>query len=90
MIFYTNLVSFDKIPFFFPIFGEKKILVNIRCSDVIKIQNQLKLLVKELHLRKSLIFKKFKLGAKQGSYWFSSHLHHFLKFYVGGLFPQEK
>ena len=36
--------------FFFSIFGQKtKVSVNIRCSDVIKIQNQLKSWVKGLH-----------------------------------------
>ena len=42
--------DFFQNPIFFSIFGQKtKVSVNIRCSDVIKIQNQLKSWVKGLH-----------------------------------------
>ena len=46
MIFYRNLVSFDKIPNFFQYLGKK-----IRFWWIFKIQNQLKLWVKGLHVQ---------------------------------------
>ena len=61
IIFYANLTSFDKIPKFFSIFGQKvKILVNIRGNGVIKIQNQLKSWLKGLYLQNCLIITKSK------------------------------
>lgn len=61
IIFDANLASFDKIPKFFSIFGQKvKILVNIRGNGVIKIQNQLKSWLKGLYLQNCLIITKSK------------------------------
>ena len=80
VIFYTNSVSFDKIP--------------IKFWWIFDIVTSSKSKISWNRGWKGCIYKNpwflQSSNAKQDSYWFSSHFHHFLTFLVGGLFPQGK